>query len=312
MAVKAKPEPAAARPTGPVSLLSQWVRQGTESFFATQKILLDLVMRQNANTIRTIREKVSAASAIPVEAVTEVAGEGISNFIAAQRVLLHFAQRENEILMTGLKERTTMPPIAAMADLYRRGVDTFIDMQQNFLTLAAKRTDEWIDAAKEGRAPEAASLTEMAREAIEDFVRSQKKFLDVVAEETAHMMEGTAHKKRGPAKRTELTELGRQAAEAFIDAQKKLLDVAAQQMEVNVKVARKTMEMIKPLQPVTLADLTRQTVDSLVAAQKALLDVMAKPVHEPAPKAHAAGRKAAAKPGTRRRPVVVDEETVTA
>jgi len=307
MAVKAKPEPA-ARPSSPVSVLSQWVRQGTESFFATQKILLDLVMKQNANTIKSIRERISAARAIPVDTVTEVAGEGISNFIAAQRVLLHFAQRENEIIMTGLKERAALPPVAAMADLYRRGVDTFIDMQQSFLTLAAKRTDAWIDAAKEGHAPKAASLTELAREAMDEFVKSQKKFLDVVAEETSHMMEGTAPKKRGPAKKTELTELGRQAAEAFIDAQKKLLDVAAQQMEVNVKAAKKTVEMIKPLQPVTLADLTRKTVDSLVAAQKALLDVMSKPSHEPAPKGRAAGKKAA-KPALRRRPVVVEEHT---
>ena len=66
----------------------------------------------------------------------------------------------------------------------------------------------------------------------------------------------------------------------FIDAQKKLLDVAAQQMAVNVKAARKTVERAQSLPAGhDLSDLTRQTVDSFVVAQKALLDVMAKAGH---------------------------------
>ena len=58
---KTRPEPTPARLESlpAVSLLSEWVRQGTESFFATQRILLDLVMRQNANTISAVRERLS-------------------------------------------------------------------------------------------------------------------------------------------------------------------------------------------------------------------------------------------------------------
>ena len=48
-----------------MSLLSEWVRQGTESFFATQRILLDLVMRQNANTLNAVREPLAAAAYRP-------------------------------------------------------------------------------------------------------------------------------------------------------------------------------------------------------------------------------------------------------
>jgi hypothetical protein len=36
-----------ARPSSLVSLLSGWVQQGMESFFATQRILVDVAMRQN-------------------------------------------------------------------------------------------------------------------------------------------------------------------------------------------------------------------------------------------------------------------------
>jgi len=281
MAVKAKPGPHAAadRGSSTIALLSEWARQGTESFFATQRILLDLVMRQNANTFNALRERFTSASRAPAAALTEMAGEGMSNFIAAQRVLLHLAQRENELVMNAVKERAGgLAQVAAMSDLLRRSVDTFIDMQQHFLTIAAKQTDLWIDAAKEGEPFEGKGLGELAREGMENFVRSQKKFLDIVAEETANATNGHAAAKGG--KKTDLAELAREGAEAFIDAQKKLLDVAAQQMAVNVKTVRHAADVVNPFHlPVrsTLTDLTRQTVDSFVAAQKALLDVMAKP-----------------------------------
>src|ERR1044071_8366761 len=115
MPTKPKPEPTRARECSPVSLLSEWVRQRTESFFATQRILLDLVMRQNANAITAVQERLAGFSSVPAAALTEMAGEGISNFIAAQRVLLQLAQRQNEILMTRVSERAAgAPPVAAM------------------------------------------------------------------------------------------------------------------------------------------------------------------------------------------------------
>src|ERR1039458_9668063 len=77
--------------------------------------------------------------------------QGTESFIAAQRVLLNLAQCENEILTTAVKERVGGPaPVAALTDLFSRGIDTVIGMQQHLLTLAARQTDEWIDATKAG------------------------------------------------------------------------------------------------------------------------------------------------------------------
>ena len=278
MATKTKPRPGAARAQEPSALsqLTDWVKQGTESFFATQRTLLDLVMRQNAHLIHGVQERLAAARTVPAEAALEMAGEGASNFIASQRVLLNLAQRQNEILLTGLKERTGgSAPLTALAEVVRRGVDTFIDMQLRFLALAAKQADTWIDDAKAGNGLNVASLTELARESVENFVRSQKKFLDVIVDETAHAT-GAPNGKE-PQNNTEVTELARQAAEAFIEAQKKLLEVAAQQADVNLKTARHAIDALNPLPAIGLADLTRQTVDTFTAAQKALLDVVAKP-----------------------------------
>ena len=274
MPSKLKPEPP-ARDASSISMLAEWVRQGTESFFATQRILLDLVVRQNSHTVQAVRERLSEARSAPAEALTEIAGEAISNLIAAQRVVLQLAQRQNEIVMTGVKERAVAAPFAVMTDVLRRGVETFLDMHQHFLTTAAKQTDLWIESAKDGKTFDGQSVRDLAREAMENFIRSQKKFLDVVAEETATANDRARNGKH--VRKTEVTELARQGAEAFLDAQKKLLDVASQQLAVNVKVSRETMNKLNPFPAFRFADITRNTVESFVTAQKALLDVMAKP-----------------------------------
>jgi hypothetical protein len=297
-----------AREPSSISMLAGWLRQGTESFFASQRILMDLVMRQNAQTISAFQGRLTEARHIAGNAATEMAGEGISNFIAAQRVLLNLAQRENEILTTVVKERIGGPaPIAAVTDLFSRGVDTVIGMQQHFLTLAARQTDEWIDATKSGEPFEGLHLSELARESMETFVRSQKKFLDVLAEETAHATgketNGHAH---APARKTELNELARQSAEAYIDAQKKLLDVVTQQFKVTAKTAREALSAMNPLPAETIGELLRHTMVGFVESEQDLLDVVVKPPHQ-APKAHAAPQHP--KPG-RKRPAAARRKLV--
>ena len=302
----------AAQPREPssISMLAGWLKQGTESFFASQRILLDLVMRQNADTISAFQGRLTEARHIAGTAVTEMAGEGIANFIAAQRVLLNLAQREKEILTTVVKERIGGPaPVAALTDLFSRGVDTVIGMQQHLLTLAARQTDEWMDATKSGEPFEGLQLTALARESMETFVRSQKKFLDVLAEETAHATGKETNGKAHPAaKKTELTELARQSAEAYIDAQKKLLDVATQQLKVNAKTAREAIGAMNPLPAETLGELLKYTVAGLVESGQELLDVMAKPPHQ-APNVHAAPAPPKAKPA-RKRPAAARSKRV--
>ena len=285
---------APTRDPSPISMLTGWLKQGTESFFASQRILMDLVMRQNAHTISAFQGRMVDARNIATTAVTEMAGEGISNFIAAQRVLLNLAQRENEILSTLVKERIGGPaPVEAVTDLLSRGVDTVISMQQHLLTLAARQADEWIDATKSGEPFEGLQLTQLARESMETFVRSQKKFLDVLAEETAHATGNEPNGKHQTAHRkTELTELARQSAEAYIDAQKKLLDVAAQQIEVNTKTAKDAVGAINVLPVETLSDLVRHTMQGLVETEQDLLNTVMKPRRE----AHKAETEDTARP----------------
>ncbi len=290
-----------------ISMLAGWLRQGTESFFASQRILMDLVMRQNAHTISAFQGRLVEARNIAGTAVTEMAGEGISNFIAAQRVLLNLAQRQNELLTTVVKERIGGPaPVAAVTDLFSRGIDTVIGMQQHLLTIAARQTDEWIDATQSGEPFEGIHLTALARESMETFVRSQKKFLDVLAEETAHATGEHANGRHAHAAKTELTELARQSAEAYIDAQKKLLDVATQQLKVNTKTAREAIDAMNPLPAETLGEVARHTVEGFVESQQALLNLVLN-AGQPPRKTHAAAEPP--KSG-RKRPAAARRKTV--
>ncbi|HEY1271201.1 MAG TPA: hypothetical protein VGF08_04430 [Terriglobales bacterium] len=262
-----------------ISVLSGWAQQGVQSFFATQRVLLDLAMRQNANVMHAVRQQLTDPHHSPTALLGEMAGEGITNFMEGQKVLLELGRKQNEILMTGVRERIGDWPAAhAMTDLLRRSVDTFIHMQEEFLKIAGKQTHTWVEAAKTGKPYQPQQLVDLAREGMENFVKAQKQFLDFVAEETA---KATGSKRTNGAvkklKKTELGDLARQATESFIDAQKKLVDVAGKQMNASVKMAGQTLERMRPFPFLPLAELTREGVKSYVDAQKALMEAMVKP-----------------------------------
>jgi hypothetical protein len=278
-----------------VSILSGWAQQGVQSFFATQRILLDLAMRQNAKAMHALREQLADPHHSPTAILSEVAAEGMTNFLEGQKILLDLGKHQNHILMNGVKERIgDWPAAQAMTDLLRRSVETFIHMQQEFLKVAGKQTHSWMEAAKAGKPYESKHLIELARESMENFVKAQEAFLDIIGEETAKLTSGKrtsgAVKK---IKKTELSEMARQATESFIDAQKKLVAVAGKQMNAGVKTVGNTLELLRPFPFAPLAEITRDGVKSYVDAQKALMEAVVKPAgdhkHPAKPVSH--GRK---------------------
>lgn len=271
-------KPVHPRETSFVSILSGWAQQGVQSFFATQRILLDLAMRQNANVMHALRQQLSDPHHSPTALLSEVAGEGMSNFIEGQKVLLDLGKKQNEILMSAVKERVgTQPQVQAVTDLLQRSVETFIQMQEEFLKIASKQTHTWVEAAKSGKPYQPEHVVDLAREGMENFVKAQKHFLDIIAQETAKATSAKHNGAGKKVKKTELSEVARHATESLIDAQKKLVDVAGRQMNANVKTAGKAFELIRPFPFLPFSEMTREAVKSYVDAQKALMDVMAKP-----------------------------------
>ncbi len=275
-------------------VLSGWAQQGVQSLFAAQRVLVDLVMKQNSNLIHSVREQLSDPKYSPTAILSEVTAEGVSNFIEAQKILLELGQKQNEILMTGVKERVgECPRRQAAVDLLKRSIETFIEMQQEFLKIASKQTHTWGEAAKTGKPFDGKQLVEAAREAMDHFVKTQKHFMDVINEETAKVTGGEVTNGHKKTKKTEVSQLAREATESFIDAQKKLVDVAGRQMNADVKTAGKTIELLRPLPFLPLRELAREGVKSYVDAQKELINVVTKPgaEHKHAPKvAHHAKR----------------------
>jgi len=277
------------------SLLSGWVQQGVENFFATQRILVDLATSQNANIMNMVRSRFADPDFCPAAIASEFAGEAMANFIEGQKLLLSLAKREHEIVTEGVKERVAGNNMAvAMTEVVQRGFNTFVEMEQEFLKMASKQTHTWLASVKSGKPFDPENLAEMAREGMDTFVHAQKKFLDMVAEEATKATSGKEPVKR--MKKTELAEMAKDATEAFIDAQKKLMDVVGQQMNVGMRAAGRAVNMIAPFPFIPIPDLTREGVKNFVTAEKALIDtVMHRPEPKHAPK-HTAHR-------TRKRPM---------
>jgi len=275
MKQEVKPE-IPARESSFVNLLSGWVQQGVENFFATQRILVDLAMRQNGTVIDVLREKLTAPDFRPVAVAKEFAAEGLANFIEGQKLLLGLAQRENEILATGVKERVGGFAVTdALINTIHSSIDTFVEMQMEYLKAAGKQVHGRLAAVKAGEEYEGDTVVELAREGLEHFVQAQKKFLHVIAEETSHLT-GGKEAPTGKVKKTELTELAKEAADSFIDVQKKLMDVAARQIHVSLKTAGMTAKMMPTVPYRQIPDLTREGFRSFVEAEKAVLESVTK------------------------------------
>lgn len=300
----ARVETPRTHPQGPsfASVVSGWAQQGVHSFFATQRILLDLAMKQNASVMHALRQHLNDPHHSPAAILSEVAGEGMTNFIEGQKILLDLGKKQNQILVAGLKERIGESPAAhAAADALQRSVETFIHMQQEFLKIADKQTHSWMEAAKAGKPYQSEHLLALAREGLENFVKAQKQFLDIIAEETAKAASGKHNGRAKIAKKIEIAELAKQATESFLEAQKKLVEVAGKQFNATVKTGGSVLELLRPFPFPPFGELVREGVQSYVDAQKSLMDAVVKPSVQHAHRAPvrrgrrpARGKKAAA------------------
>lgn len=288
MAAATKHESTHTKESSTVALLSGWAQQGVQTLFATQRILIDLAMRQNASVMHAVRQQLSDPRHSPTAILSEIAAEGMANFMEGQKVLLELGKQQNEILMMGVKERVGDWPAAhAMTDLLRRSVETFIELQEEYLKIASKQTHTWLESAKAGKPYQPEHVVDLARESMESFVKAQKRFMDVIAEETTKATSGKHANGAGKkVKQTELAELARKATDSLMEAQKRLVDVAGRQMNAGVKTAGKTLEILKPFPFLPVSELTREAVKSYVDAQKALMDVMVKPSSGPKTERH--------------------------
>ena len=81
MAAATKHEYTHPKESSAFSLLSGWAQQGAQTLFATQRILIDLAMRQNASVIHAVRQQLSDPHHSPTAILGEIAEDGLTNFM---------------------------------------------------------------------------------------------------------------------------------------------------------------------------------------------------------------------------------------
>jgi hypothetical protein len=274
---KAGPEPAprAAAAASFAEMVGDWVRQATEGFIATEKILLDLAAQQNALALTIVRERLGLFSPTPSKAAIDLSGKGVHNFFEAQRLLLDMLARQNSIVADGLRPGLSGTPAEALADVVHRGLDNFILAQKKFMDIFEAEAEGAVKDFGEDKRFDTARLSSLAREGMKNFIVSQKQFLEIVEDKLTKKEEAPAE---GEQKHVDLFDMAKQSVDAFVEAQKRLLDLASDQIDVNVKIAREMFSPEADKHPTTsLPDLVKKSVDSFVAAQKALVEVAARP-----------------------------------
>ena len=282
---KAAPEPAHNGSYASIpGMIGEWIRQGTEGFIATQKILLDLAAQQNALALTIARERLGLFKMGPAKPLVDLAGKGIHNLIEAQRLLLDLASKQNKILADGLKPGVAGTLVEPLAEVIHQGLGNVFDHQKHFLGVFETQTEAAIKDLSDGKGFDTNRLSEIAREGLRDFVDSQKKFLDIVQHELEAKKDDCAEKN---GKRVDLFDIAKQSGDSFVDVQKKMLDLVSNQVGVDVKFVKELFTVPVATKPATtLPELMKKSVDSFVAAQKALVELASKPRKEAEEEAH--------------------------
>ncbi len=258
-------------------MIGEWIRQGSEGFIATQKILLDLAAQQNALALTIMRERLGVFSPAPSKTVMDLAGKGIKNFMEAQRVLLDIAARQNRIVSEGIKPGLAGTPMEGLAEVVHQGLANFLTAQKEFLDFFEAETDGAVKDMTDGKGFDTKRLANLAREGMRDFIQSQKKFLEIVEKNLVEKKEHVKHAE-GELKNIDLFDMAKESVNAFVKAQERLLDLAADEVNVNVKMAKEIFNVnAAPHPTTTLPEVFKKSVDSFVAAQKALVDLASKP-----------------------------------
>ena len=256
------------------NLLGEWIRQGTEGFIATQKILLDLAAQQNALALTMLRERVGGFKPNPSGAVIDLVAKGIHNFMEAQRIVLDIAARENDILSEGLMPGIAGTPVEGLAEVIHKGLNAFIGAQKVFLNQFEAQTNGAIEDYREKKGFDSGRLADLARDGVKDFIHSQTKFLHIIETEMLSKKERPVMEDSN----VDLFATAQKSVDALVEAEKRLLDLASNQVSLDVKIVREILNTRMEERPTTtLPEIMKKSVDSFVAAQKALVELASKP-----------------------------------
>jgi hypothetical protein len=249
---------------GSWSVFADTVRQGVDTFAATQKMFLDIAVQQNTMLMGFVQQ--SLGNGVTPE-IIDLAGKTAHTFLQSQTMMLDLAVEQTQ-LGIGLLKRMAGNSAGSLNtefwDMLEKGVITFAAAQKRLLEYASQQADAMVKAGREGNSATSIPLSQMAGLAQQAAqALAPKELLDLLTKAQQQTQRLFKDPPSGdPAEH--FLNLARQSFEDYMDLQLKLSEQAARLMDDWARA----WQAGNAWQPsVTFEDLARQGVEAFVKAQ---------------------------------------------
>ena len=249
---------------GSWSVFADTVRQGVDTFAATQKMFLDIAAQQNAMLMGFVQQ--SLGNGVTPE-IIDLAGRTTQTFLQSQTMMLDLAVEQTQLgigLLKGMTGNSGVSLNAEFWEMLEKGAMTFAAAQKRLLEYAGRQADAMVKAGREGNSATPNPLAQMAglaRQAAQAL--APKELLDLLTkaqQQTQRLFKDTLS--GDPTEH--FLNLARQSFQDYLDLQLKLSEQAGGLMDDWTRA----WQAGNAWQPsVTFENLARQGVEAFIKAQ---------------------------------------------
>lgn len=235
-------------PPRPDVAIAKIADKGVKNLSAAGKIMLDLA----ANETELIMDGVKAVVPLPFGAgtVAEVLRHRLVTLVDLQKRLLAAAADQVHEAAESYEEGKGLVAVgASAATLARKGIETFVETEKEFLDLAVKDVGAGTKAGAEERKPARdryKTLTELAREGGEKYLEAQKKLLNLAIEEMEAVGKAGRAESAHAGEQTTWGELTEKGVRNFATAQKSLMDLVVKPVKGKTSAPERKRRIPRP------------------------------------------------------------------
>lgn len=200
------------------------------------------------------------------------ARQGVETVATAVKIISDLTAQELALGIGMVRERVTLRPAPAVAELAGRTITALIAAEKILLDLAVGETALITDGLKEVLPirPSVAALADLIPRGVETIAEVQTQFLDTAVQEIQGLVESYTEDQPLMAV-TRLGNLTRTELECLIDIQKKLLDQFAEQVTLATEGGEKASKGAGKDRSQVAIRMTRDSIEKLIDTQKRLL-----------------------------------------
>ena len=240
----------------PLAMASEFMGEGLTNFIDAQKLLLEMVHRENELIMTAVKDRVGISTT--AVAMTDMVRRSLNTFIEMHQEFLKSAGKQTHAWLDAVEKGKGYDG-EHFVEFAREAMETFVHTQKKFLAVVAEEASH-ATARKEGaRKEKAVELSELASEATETFIEAQKKLMDVVGRQVNTNLKATgrALEMVKPFPFLPIPDLTRKGMKTFMEAEQTLIDTVMKKKPA-AKAAAKRPHPRK--RPVRLAKTPKVTV----------------------------------------------------